>query len=631
MVAGALCGVLGTAVLPTSAAPPRVSPPAESAFSTDPVGSLPLLTDPFLQAPSDRGVHVVWFTEFAGSRHVALVGRDVDRLDTRTLSAVATGRTRIPGITQVTASTTKLSRSAEDSASNVPADRRPAADAGIVARDVWRHEASVNGLRAGERVPYRVVSLDGSRPDSSRLAGSGTFQLQPLPRAGQPTKILLTSDHQAMVNTPANLQMALATIGRMDAVFVAGDLVNVPDRASEWFDDTRGSAFFPVLQGNGGRNGTNGVPYVGGEIIQNTPLFPAIGNHEVQGRRAGATTLGGSFNAPVPREVAERAYEAVAAQVNPTRNRAVREQWIRDNSFSTTTYEEIFTLPKGSPGGETYYATTIGDVRMISLYSTRIWRGTTANADPAARTSASRYQEAGATLGNPLAQGYGEHIFEAVDASSEQFRWLKKELASKEFDRARYRVVILHEGPQGLGDNIMPVFADPERIEERNDAGELVGVRYEYPLADNRLLYDLQPLLENAGVDLVQNGHSHLWNRFVSRNGRTNFLETSNTGNTYGAFHELSGRTRPVPPAPWDPRNYWAIGNPGGLAPIVPTVNPHRAADGTPLPFVQSNDHAVFSVFDTAAAQVVSYSFDLRTPDVAPVVLDRFRLGRSHR
>jgi hypothetical protein len=327
-----------------------------------------------------------------------------------------------------------------------------------------------------------------------------------------------------MINTPANLHYAQQTIGTIDAVFLAGDLVNVPDRASEWFDDTRGSGFFPVLQGNGGRASTNGTQYFGAEIIQNAPLFPAIGNHEVQGRRARATSLSASFNAPVPRAIAEAEYEQVAASVNPNNDRRVREHWIQDNSFSTKTYEEIFTLPEDSPGGETYYATTFGDVRLISLYSTRIWRGTTANADVQARTATSRYQEATVNLDNPLAQGYGEHIFEAIDASSEQFKWLKRELASKEFRRARYKVVILHEGPQGLGDNIMPVFANPARIEEKDASGEVIGVRYEYPLTDNGLLYDLQPLLENAGVDLVHNGHSHLWNRFLSDNGRTNWL-----------------------------------------------------------------------------------------------------------
>ena len=47
----------------------------------------------------------------------------------------------------------------------------------------------------------------------------------------------------------ANLQKVVETIGKIDAVFFAGDLVNIPERASEWFDDKRGGAFFPCLQG----------------------------------------------------------------------------------------------------------------------------------------------------------------------------------------------------------------------------------------------------------------------------------------------------------------------------------------------------------------------------------------------
>jgi len=560
---------------------------------------LTLLTDPFLQLPTADGVSVVWFTEFAGDEHVV-------HADGRTFAAT----------------TTKLSQVAEDSASQLPADEKPTAAEGVVARDVWRHEAKVTGLTPGEKVPYHVVSAKGSR-----FVRSGTFKLAPAPARGQPQRILLTSDHQAMVNTPANLEMAARTIGEIDAVFLAGDLVNIPDRASEWFDDQRGSAFFPVLQGRGGRASTHGEVYRGAEIIQNAPLFPAVGNHEVQGARAGQSTLGGSFNAPVPRAIVERAYAAVASQVNPSNDPAVKAKWIEERSFSTATYEEIFSLPDGSPGGETYYAITLGDVRMISLYSTRIWRGTTANADPAARTASSRYQEAQSTLTDPLRQGWGEHIFEGIQAGSPQLRWLQRELASREFRDARYRVVILHEGPQGLGDNIMPVFTDPVKTEERDAAGRLIGIRYEYPSGRNHLLRDLQPMLEEAGVDLVQNGHSHLWNRFQSAGG-THFIETSNTGNTYGAYHQLSGRTRPLPPAPWLASNYLTIGNPGGLAPILPSENPMLAGNGEPMPFVQSNDHNVFTVLDTGANEVVSYIYDVRTPEVAPVVLDRFALGR---
>ena len=44
--------------------------------------------------------------------------------------------------------------------------------------------------------------------------------------------MLLTSDHQQKDNAPANLQWAAETLGDIDVALVAGDLVNVPDRAS---------------------------------------------------------------------------------------------------------------------------------------------------------------------------------------------------------------------------------------------------------------------------------------------------------------------------------------------------------------------------------------------------------------
>ncbi|PRC54561.1 metallophosphoesterase, partial [Mycobacterium sp. ITM-2017-0098] len=85
-----------------------------------------------------------------------------------------------------------------------------------------------------------------------------------------------------------------------------------------------------------------------------------------------------------------------------------------------------------------------------------------------------------------------------------------------------------------IGENAMPPFAHPQRTDEVDDYGDLVGIRYDYPAAENILLRDVVPMLEDAGVNLVYNGHSHLWNRFVSGNG-VNYLEASNTGNSYGA------------------------------------------------------------------------------------------------
>lgn len=596
--------------------------PANSVVVAPSTPGLKLLTDPFLQLPTSDSVRVVWMTEFPGDDHVVIVGEQAGKLSAAQAEAAAASGRVDGGAKIVTAASMKLSQVGEDAGSQLPADRKPTAEQGIVDRQIWRHEAKITGLKPGEKVPYRVVSTDGSA-----FASSGTFELSATPKPGSRQRILITSDHQAMINTPANLEMAAKTIGDIDAVFLAGDLVNIPDRASEWFDDQRGSAFFPVLQGRGGRGSTHGEVYNGGQIIQSAPLFPAVGNHEVQGQRAGFTGLNASFNAPVPKAIAERAYAAVIDQVNPTRDPKIKARWIEDRSFSTKTYREIFSLPEDSPGGEDYYAASVGDVRLISLYSTRIWRGTTANTAPADRTAQSRYQESKTTLGDPLAQGYGEHIFEAIDEGSEQLRWLEQELKSEEFKKARVRVVMLHEGPQGLGDNVMPVFTNPVRTEEKNAAGQLEGVRYEYPATENHLVRDLQPMLDEAGVDLVHNGHSHLWNRFQSASG-TNFLETSNTGNTYGAFHPLSGRTRPLPPTPWITANYLAQGNPGGLAPIVPTEAPVYAPNGQPQPFVQSNDHNVFTVLDTGTNEVISYIYDLRTPTIAPKLLDRFSLGR---
>lgn len=549
-----------------------------------------LLTDPFLQLPTERSVRVVWFTEFAGSNHTVSYGEGLKQ--------------------QVIASTTQLSKTREDGESylaKIPAK--------LTLRLIWRHEAEVTGLLPDTSVPYQVTS---TREDGASVS-SRVFTLRAKPSAGKPLKILLTSDHQLKPMVAANYQKVVETIGQVDAVLFAGDLVNIPDRASEWFDDSRGNAFFPTLQGHASyeleKNGKK-TCYKGGALIQSAPLFAAIGNHEVMGRFSRERDLGSQFDSAFPITAAKELYEQNAQGINPSHDPAMQAQWLKDHSFNVDTYEQILSLPESHSGGKKYYAITFGDIRLIVLYATTIWRSY--NLSPEVR---GRYQERDSDLNNPNNWGYGQHIFEPIAKGSPQYTWLEQELNHPEFRQAKYRIVMLHHPPHTLGDNIVPAYTDPVQTIERDAAGKITAVRYEYPKSADYLIRDVMPLLEAAGTHLVFCGHSHLWNRFVSPNG-THYLETSNVGNSYGAY--VGDRQRPVPTAYQE--EYVATGDPNGLEPVTPTIAPLLDNNGQPLPYIASNDITVFSIFDTASGTISSYRFDTREPESAVIKFDEFKL-----
>ena len=575
-----------------------------------------LLTDPFLQLPTRNTVRVVWFTEFEGRNHTVIYGHQPEQ----SLEG--------PNIRQVFADTRLLTRLREDQDSLLPTGETLDAP---TARRVWRHEAEVTDLEPGQSVPYQVKSL---REDGT-IVESDVFSLQPAPSTGQALKILLTSDHQSKPMTAANLQKVEETVGAVDAVFMAGDLVNVPDRGTEWFDDAEGAAFFPALQGRANYLLTineQTTRYRGGKLIQTAPLFPATGNHEVMGQFSLTSPLNFQFSRPFPRNAAVALYESQAAFFNPNDDPDVRRQWIIDHSFNADTYEEIFSLPTSQIANadtptttELYYATTFGDVRLVSLFVTNIWRG------PAVKPNIQgRFQERQSDLGNLAAWGHGQHIFEPITPGSLQYRWLEQELASEAFQQAKYTVIMLHHPPHSLGFNVVPPFTDPIPLFDRNDDGSLRAIRYEYPIQDDYIIRDLIPLLEAADVDLVLYGHSHLWNRFIGSTG-IHFLETSNVGNTYGAFWQE--KRRDIPPAEatkffdkYQQSYYTAQGDPNGLEPVVPTIAPLTNDQGIPLPYIASNDITAFSIFDTGTGLVSSYYFDTRQPNSDVVKFDEFAL-----
>ncbi|MEM9213096.1 MAG: metallophosphoesterase [Cyanobacteria bacterium P01_F01_bin.150] len=606
-----------------------------------------LLTDPFLQRPTETSVNIVWFTEFPGVEH------RVDYGETLSFSVEAT--------------TTQLSRTREDEQSYIGTQL---GDGSIYSqptlRPIWRHEVVIPNLQdhvqgnkqdnvqggelsQGQNIPYRVTSLTRA----GRRASSDIFALQALPQIGQPLNILLTSDHQLKAMTPANTQAVVETVGRVDAVLMAGDLVNISDRASEWFDDSRGKAFFPALQGRAGpkiEQDEDSATFAGGALIQSAPIFTAIGNHEVMGRWSMTDDLNTQFNDPVPRAIAQQNYQSQADRLNPANDSAVANNWMTNQSFNTITYDEIFSLPKNDQGHSKYYAVTLGNVRLVVLYITNIWRPPSLHA-----STKGRYREADNVLHDQSRWGYGQHIFEPIGPGSKQYEWLVREVRSPSFTNAKYKLVMFHHPPHSLGDNIVPAYTDPVQMIDRFEDGTIKAVRYEYPKHQDYLMQHVVPLLESAGVDLTFFGHSHVWNRFVGPTG-IHFLESSNVGNTYGAFwrnranveldgsektgsektgsektgseknaNALSGQERRHLPigysedyVPWD--------DPNGLEPVMPNIAPLVDDLGQPQPFIASNDITVFSILNTGTGLVSSYRFDTRTPEQPAIKFDEFSL-----
>lgn len=453
--------------------------------------------------------------------------------------------------------------------------------------DIYRHEALVGNLpkytgRESERVPYKV---------KSDTAESEIYSLCAKPSPGTPVKILLTSDLQSKAMCAANFEKAYETVGAVDAVLVNGDGVDVIDRVYDWF--YADNAFFKVLTGKA-EDTISGKTYKGGAFLQNAPIYASLGNHDYMGRYSDTKPLSEQFNDPAP------------------------------DDFNCITWEEIFTMPAKGTKTENYYMTTIGDVGLITLDVNRPWR----LSDLGIR---GRYSELIGSTNDIL--GHGEFIFESVKCGSPQYDFYEKSLASKEYKDSKIKMVMFHSPYSTLGRNGVHSFTDPvKRVVKDSVTGQDMII-FGYPRKADAIANDLVPLMEKNGVNLLFEGHTHIWNRFVTKN-KLNVLETSNVGNSYGGYYDNKEQRPDIPSAlvPGNERkamsDYWDINDFAltkdfyGNEPVYPNLVdlPGKTA------YLSSNEITAFSILDSKRACVDSFYFDTTKPSSKVVKFDSFEL-----
>ncbi|HET7558735.1 MAG TPA: metallophosphoesterase, partial [Limnochordia bacterium] len=296
---------------------------------------------------------------------------------------------------------------------------------------------------------------------------------------------------------PSALAGAWRHFGEVDFILYPGDLADRPWRREDWCaplaslapapiaaTPTRG--FFPSFQGwaRGEEDTPAGAPY-----LQSAPLYAMPGNHEVYGA--------GGFHGLAPRSA------------DP-------------DGWSIDVFQRLF-LP-WTRTARPYYAVRHGNVALIALFVARAWRPGGAD-----NPLGAIYREA--EPGSPAAWHHGCFTFESIAPGSRQYNWLLRALAKPDFQSAALRIVALHHPIFTCGHDARPRFIEPVAQTTLDPMG--VSERtYAYPEEEELLERYLVPLFEQNGVQLVVNGHSHVYGRYVRRG--IQYLETSNLGNTYG-------------------------------------------------------------------------------------------------
>lgn len=549
--------------------------------------------EPILQNPTENGVTVQWFTEYPGETNSLYLYED-EEIDedkpSRVISANTIKLSRIRG--------GKTDKTKDNAASTC---------------DIYKHVAIVDGLPSyhgliSERRAYRVITDDEE---------SEIYTLAARAVAGTPLRILLTSDHQIKNMVASNIQKVYETVGGVDAVLVNGDLVDVSDRGYDWF--YADNAFFRCLLGSA-NDEIGGVTYYGAPLLQEAPIYTAIGNHDVMGVYDNVTPLSTQFNEPRTRQQAEEKWKALCGKEEE------HEAFVENNSYNTISTEEMFEQPVAANGNKKYYATTIGDVRLISLDVSRVWRLPNVGLS-------GKYSEVPG-----LAEGKyagGDFIFESIKEGSEQISFLDSELARDEYTNSKYKMVMFHSEAHSLGGNQIPAFTDPVA---KTTVSPITGQKmtiYDYPIEEDYIINVIEPRLLKSGTNLLFEAHSHLWNRF--KLDKMNILESSNVGNSYGGFDSEDNKREQMPSAfnkgdqyhsiagEWNKDNYILQDDPNGLTPIPPNL--HELPGGKS--YLDSNTITSFSIMDTKTGTVDSYYFDTEDSESEVILFDSFEIVKD--
>lgn len=552
-----------------------------------------LLTDPILMNPQDSSVYVVWFTEFEGANNqVLLYENGCESAPTRTVCANTTRLSRVRG-------------GRKESNSDDPSICIP----------IYRHLAYIHSIPENhgddsERIAYSVVSDNAS---------SDIYTLAAKPQSEVGVRLLLTSDLQTKNMCAANFEAAYETLGDVDGILINGDLVDVADRAYDWFYSD--NAFFKVLQGRANHKIGSRV-YKGAPILQNTPIYTAIGNHDVMGVYSDSNPLSYQFNNPSTIEWANKLYEAMYPDGLSERERA---RFIMDNSYNTITVNEIFSLPAGG-GGENYYAVSFGNMRLLTLNLSRVWRLPKVGVQ-------GKYSELPGAV--EALYGYGDFIFEPVCPGSAQHDFLRNETERREYEDAEYRVVMAHYPHHSLGCNSVPAFTNPVAGMVKDPVTGADMVIYNYPKEQDQIENYVMPLLKKSNTDFLFNAHSHVWCRFVTDDGM-NVMETSNVGNNYGGYYRGSAARSEIPSVFMDgdervalreyfpEEDYPKDGDLFGLRPEYPNVK--SLPDN--MPYLASDTITAFTLLDTKNNRIDSYMFDTEAPKRGAILFDSVPVSR---